>query len=59
LKSKKVNFTSFPGQHNHQIWTSFIHSGQFCRLEWGTDSNFKHLWSNVKMFFKKNGIKFH
>jgi hypothetical protein len=26
--------------------------------EWGTDSHLQHLWSNLKMFFKKNGIKF-
>jgi hypothetical protein len=33
LKSMKVNFSIFPGQHNHQISTSLNHSGQFCRLE--------------------------
>jgi hypothetical protein len=29
LKSMKVNFNIFPGQHNHQIWTSLNHSDQF------------------------------
>jgi hypothetical protein len=33
LKSMKVNFNIFPGQHNHQIWTSLNHSGQLWRLE--------------------------
>jgi hypothetical protein len=30
-------------QHNHQIWTSSNHPGQFWRLEWGTDSHLQHL----------------
>jgi hypothetical protein len=42
FKSMKVNFI-FPGQYNHQIWTSLNHSGQFWRQEWGTDSNLQHL----------------
>jgi hypothetical protein len=29
LKGMKVNFNIFPGQHNHQIWISLNHSGQF------------------------------
>jgi hypothetical protein len=33
LKSMKVNFSIIPGQHNHQIWTSLNHSGQFWRQE--------------------------
>jgi hypothetical protein len=33
------------------------HSGQFWRPEWGTDSHL-HLWSNLTVFCKKNGIKF-
>jgi hypothetical protein len=57
LKSMKVNII-FPGQHNHQTWTSLNHSGQFWRLEWGTDSHLQHLWSKFTMFFKTNGIKF-
>jgi hypothetical protein len=32
LKSMKVNFNIYPGQHNHRIWTSLNHSGQFWRL---------------------------
>jgi hypothetical protein len=44
LKGMKVNFNIFAGQHNHQIWTSLYHSGQFWRLEKGTDSHFQHLW---------------
>jgi hypothetical protein len=32
LKSTMVNFSIFSGQHNHQIWTSLNHSGQFWRL---------------------------
>jgi hypothetical protein len=58
LKSMKVNFNIFPGQHNHQIWTWLNHSGQFWRLEWGIDSHLQHLWSNLKMFFNEIGIKF-
>jgi hypothetical protein len=34
LKSMKVNFNIFPGQHNHQMWTSLNHSGQLRKLEW-------------------------
>jgi hypothetical protein len=56
LKSMKVNFNIFAGQHSHHIWTSFKHSGQFWRLEWGTDSHLQHLLSNLKMLFKKNGL---
>jgi hypothetical protein len=33
LKSMMVNFSSFLGHHNHQIWTSLNDSGQFWRLE--------------------------
>jgi hypothetical protein len=29
LKSMKVNFTIFPGQHNHQIWISMNHLVSF------------------------------
>jgi hypothetical protein len=43
LKIMKVNFNIFPGQHNHQIWTSLNHSGHVWRLEWGTDSHFEYL----------------
>jgi hypothetical protein len=43
LNSTKVNFNIFPGQHNHQIWTTLNHCGQLCRLEWGTDSHLRHL----------------
>jgi hypothetical protein len=39
----KANFSIFPGQHTHQIWTLLNHSGQFWRLEWGTDSHLQHL----------------
>jgi hypothetical protein len=39
LKSMKVNFSIFRGQHNYQIWTSLNHSGEFWRLEWVTDSH--------------------
>jgi hypothetical protein len=39
----KANFNTFPGQHNHQIWTPLNHSGQFLRLEWGTDSRLQLL----------------
>jgi hypothetical protein len=34
----KVNFSIFPGQHSHQILKSLDHSGQFSRLQRGTDS---------------------
>jgi hypothetical protein len=51
-------FNIFNGQHNHHIRTSLSHSGQFWRLEWGTDSRLQHLWSNLKVFFKKNVMKF-
>jgi hypothetical protein len=43
LKSTKVNFNIFPGQHNHQIWTSFNLSGQLRRPEWGTNSHLQHI----------------
>jgi hypothetical protein len=43
LKNIKVNFSIIRGQHNHQIWTSLNRSGQFLRLEWGTDSHLQHL----------------
>jgi hypothetical protein len=33
LNSIQVNFSIFPGEHNHHIWTSFNHSCQFWRLE--------------------------
>jgi hypothetical protein len=33
LKSMKVNFSIFPGLHNHLFW----------RLVWGTDSHLQHL----------------
>jgi hypothetical protein len=39
LKNMMVNFTIFPGQHNHQIRTSFNHSGQFWRLDLETVEN--------------------
>jgi hypothetical protein len=32
FESIKVNFSIFPGQHNHQIW-SMNHSGQFWKLK--------------------------
>jgi hypothetical protein len=43
LKSMKVNFSIFPGQHYHHIWTSLNHSGQFWRVEWGSDNHLQHL----------------
>jgi hypothetical protein len=43
LKSMKVNFNMFLGQHNHQIWSSLDHFVQFWRLEWGTNSYLQHL----------------
>jgi hypothetical protein len=43
LKSIKMNFIIFPGQYNHHTWTSLNHSGQFWRLQWGTDSHLQHL----------------
>jgi hypothetical protein len=43
LKIMKVNFTIFPGQHSHLIWTSLNHSCQFWRLEWETDFQLKYL----------------
>jgi hypothetical protein len=58
LKNMKVNCNIFPGQHNHQIWTSLNHSGQLWRLEWGTDSHLQHLKSNLNMFFKTS-IKYY
>jgi hypothetical protein len=57
LKSMKVNFNIFPGQHNHTS-LSLNYSGQFWRLEWATDFYLQNLHSNLKMFLKKNGIKF-
>jgi hypothetical protein len=48
----------FPDQHNHRTWISLKHSVQFWRLEWGADSHLQHLYSNLVMFFKKNGLKF-
>jgi hypothetical protein len=32
--------------------------GQFWKLERGSDSHIQHLESNLKIFFKNNGIKF-
>jgi hypothetical protein len=43
LKSMKVNFSIFPGQHSNQIWTSLNHSGQFWGLEWGRGSHLQFL----------------
>jgi hypothetical protein len=43
LKSMKVNFSIFSGQHNHKIWTLLNHYGQLWRLQWGTDSHLQHL----------------
>jgi hypothetical protein len=43
LKSMKVNFNIFRGQHNHHIWTSLNHPSQFWRLEWGKDFILQHL----------------
>jgi hypothetical protein len=54
---KNMKMTIFPDQHSRRIWASSNLSGQFWRLEWGTDSLLQHLWSNLKMFFK-NRIKF-
>jgi hypothetical protein len=45
LKNMKVNLNTFPGHHNGQIWTSLNNSGQFWRLEWGTDL---HLQPSLK-----------
>jgi hypothetical protein len=59
LKSMKVNFNIFHNLHNHLIWTSLNRSGQFWRLDWGTYSHLQHIWTNFKMFLKKNVIKFH
>jgi hypothetical protein len=59
LKSMKVNFNIFPGQHNYQVWTPLNHSGHFWGQEWGLDSHLQYLQSDLKMFFKKNGMKFH
>jgi hypothetical protein len=58
LKSMRVNFNIFPGHQNHQISTSMNHSGPLLSLEWGTDSHLQHLQRNLRMFFKKNCIKF-
>jgi hypothetical protein len=38
-----VNFNIFPGQHNHQIWTSLNRSGQFWRLKKESDFNLHHI----------------
>jgi hypothetical protein len=43
LKSMKLNFNIFPGQHNHHSWTSLNYSGKFFRPDWGTDSHLQHL----------------
>jgi hypothetical protein len=58
LKSMMANSDIFPGQHTHQIRTSLNHSGQFWRLDWGTDSHLQHLYRNLKMVFKINCTKF-
>jgi hypothetical protein len=58
LKSMKMNFNIFPGQHAHHKWTSLKHLGQFWRLEWGTYYHLRHLQSNFCMFFKNNYKKF-
>jgi hypothetical protein len=58
LKSMKVNFNIFPGQHNLRVWTSLYHSGRFWRLEWGTDCHPRHLYRNMNMFYRKIRIKF-
>jgi hypothetical protein len=43
LYCMKVNFSIFPGHHNHQISTSLNHYGQFWRLKWGTDCHLHRL----------------
>jgi hypothetical protein len=43
MKTTEANFNIFPDQHNHQIWTSLDYSGQFWRLEWGSDSQLQRL----------------
>jgi hypothetical protein len=43
LKSRKVNFNIFSGQHSHHVWTSLKHCGQLGRPEWGTDSHLQYL----------------
>jgi hypothetical protein len=43
LKSMKVNFNIFPGQHNHHVWIPLNHSGQFWGPEWGIDSQLQYL----------------
>jgi hypothetical protein len=58
LKSMKVSFI-FPGQHNRQISILLNNSGLFWWLEWGRDPHLQHPRSNLKMFFEKNGVKFH
>jgi hypothetical protein len=58
LKSMNVNFNIFPGQHNHHIRTPLNQYGQLWSLEWETDFHLQHLLSNLKVFFKKNYIKF-
>jgi hypothetical protein len=42
-KSMKVNLNIFAGKHSQQIWISLNRSGQFWRLEWGTDSHLQYL----------------
>jgi hypothetical protein len=42
LRSTKMNFKLFPVLHNHQIWNSLNHSGQFWRLIRGTYSHLQH-----------------
>jgi hypothetical protein len=39
LKNMKVNFSIFPGQHKHHIWTPLKYSGQFWRWDSETNSN--------------------
>jgi hypothetical protein len=58
FKSINMNFSIFPVQHSHQISTSLSRSCQFWRLGLGRDYHLRHFWSNLKMFFKKNVIKF-
>jgi hypothetical protein len=52
-----VNFSILPGLHNHQIWTSLNHSGQFWRLSEEQILTFNSSKA-TKIFFKKNGMKF-
>jgi hypothetical protein len=57
-KNVKVNFSIFPGQHIHQVWTSLNCCGQFWTLQWGAHSHLQFHYSNLKIFSGKNGIKF-